>query len=156
MNPSIHIEQADVHDAAEILALQKLAYQSEAAIWNDYTILPLTQTLEEITVQFVDHVFIKVLENTRIIGSARAYQDEQGTCFIGRLIVHPDRQNQGIGKQIMCAVEQQFPTAQRFELFTGTKSERNLYLYQKLGYQPFREEALNETVTLVYLEKFPQ
>jgi hypothetical protein len=54
----------------------------------------------------------------------------------------------------MSAIEQRFPTAQRFELFTGTKSERNLYFYHKLGYRPFREEALNETVTLVYLEKF--
>jgi hypothetical protein len=39
------ITQAAAADAAEILALQKLAYQSEAAIYQDYSIPPLTQTL---------------------------------------------------------------------------------------------------------------
>ena len=41
------IEQASAEDAAEILALQKLAYRSEAELYDDYTIPPLTQTLEE-------------------------------------------------------------------------------------------------------------
>jgi hypothetical protein len=37
------IEKAQFEDLAEILSLQKLAYQSEAAICNDYTIPPLVQ-----------------------------------------------------------------------------------------------------------------
>ncbi len=43
------IEQATTLDAEEILALQKLAYVSEAEIYNDFTIQPLHQTLNEIT-----------------------------------------------------------------------------------------------------------
>jgi N-acetylglutamate synthase-like GNAT family acetyltransferase len=152
MNNHIVIEHALVEDAEEILALQKLAYQSEAAIVNDYTIPPLRQTLEEITAQFADNVFVKGVIDKKIIGSARAYQ-AQDTCFIGRVIVHPDSQNQGIGSQIMHAIENEFPEAQRFELFTGSKSERNLHFYQKLGYRIFKKEALNEKVELVFLEK---
>ena len=34
-------------DAAEILELQRIAYQSEAEIYNDYSIQPLTQSLEQ-------------------------------------------------------------------------------------------------------------
>ncbi|WP_198936768.1 hypothetical protein [Domibacillus epiphyticus] len=41
------IKQASNQDAEEILALTKLAYMSEAEIYNDYTIHPLTQTLEK-------------------------------------------------------------------------------------------------------------
>ncbi len=156
MNTEFSIEQATRGDAVDILALQKLAYQSEAAIWNDYTIPPLTQSLDEVTAQFNDHVFLKIVDEERIIGSVRASQDTQGTCYIGRVIVHPDHQNKGLGTRLLHAIENTFSTARRFELFTGTKSERNLYLYQKLGYRPFREEALNGTVRLVYLEKFPQ
>jgi len=37
---------------AEILSLQKLAYQSEAKLLNDYTIQPLTQTLIELQNEF--------------------------------------------------------------------------------------------------------
>jgi hypothetical protein len=51
----MHIEPATIQDADAILALQKLAYQSEAAIYADYTIPPLTQTLEELKAEFDDH-----------------------------------------------------------------------------------------------------
>lgn len=152
MDRDLVIEHAQIDDAVEILALQKLAYQSEAAIWNDYTIPPLTQTLEEIRTEFNDHCVLKVVSDGRIIGSVRAYQ-KQGTCCIGKLIVHPNFQNQGIGTKIMHAIEQEFSDVERFELFTGTKSERNLYLYHKLGYRPFKEVRLSEKVDLVYLEK---
>ena len=53
----------------------------------------------------------------------------------------------------MTAIEDSFGAARRFELFTGERSERNLHLYQKLGYRSFRSERLNERVTLVFLEK---
>jgi hypothetical protein len=53
----------------------------------------------------------------------------------------------------MTAIEDSFGAAQRYELFTGERSERNLHLYQKLGYKPFRSERLNEKVILVFLEK---
>lgn len=42
------ITAASPADAAAILALQKLAYQSEARLYNDFSIPPLLQTLEEL------------------------------------------------------------------------------------------------------------
>lgn len=53
----------------------------------------------------------------------------------------------------MREIETTFTTAQRFELFTGHKSEKNLFLYQKLGYTEFRKQEINEKLTLVFLEK---
>jgi GNAT superfamily N-acetyltransferase len=75
------------------------------------------------------------------------------TCFIGRLIVHPDFQNRGIGTRLLNEIEQTFSQAKRFELFTGDKSERNLYLYQKQGYRPFKTEMISDDLRLVFLEK---
>jgi ribosomal protein S18 acetylase RimI-like enzyme len=146
------IERASVEDAEEILALQKLAYQSEAAIYDDYTIPPLTQTLEEIRADFERQVFLKVSADRKIVGSVRAYE-QGGTCFVGRLIVHPDFQNRGIGTRLLNGVEETFDDAERFELFTGSRSEKNLYLYQKVGYTVFRSEELTDKVSLVFLEK---
>lgn len=146
------IEKAVTADAEEILSLQKLAYQAEAEIYDDFTIPPLKQTLEEIRKDFEAQVFLKAVENGRIIGSVRAFVRE-GTCHVGRLIVHPDFQNRGIGKQLMGSIEEVFKEARRFEIFTGHRSERNLYLYRKLGYRPFNSVKANETLILVYLEK---
>jgi GNAT superfamily N-acetyltransferase len=134
------------------LALQKLAYQSEAAIYQDYTIPPLMQTLDEITAAFYGRHFLKAVGAGRIQGSVRAHMD-QDTCHIGRLIVHPASQNRGLGTELMREIEACFPEARRYELFTGHLSSRNLYFYQKLGYLPVRREPVTEKLTMVFLEK---
>jgi ribosomal protein S18 acetylase RimI-like enzyme len=146
------IERATISDADEILILQKLAYRSEVEIYNDFNIPPLLQTLENIQEDFEKQFFLKAVIDGRIIGSVRAYQKEE-TCYIGRLIVHPDFQDKGIGKKLMNEIEKIFSTCHRFELFTGDRSERNLYLYQKLGYKIFKTANITDQTTIVYLEK---
>ena len=124
------IERAKIKDAKEILDLQKLAYESEAEIYNDYTILPLTQTLEGIRTDFESHVFLKASVDRRIIGSVRAHT-RQETCLIGRLIVHPDFQNQDIGTKLIAEIERYFSNiVMRFELFTGHEelSETSIFI----------------------------
>jgi len=146
------IERAGTGDAAEILALQKLAYQSEAAIYDDDTIAPLTQTLEEMEADLQEQVALKASVEGRIAGSVRGRVVDD-TCYVGRLIVHPDVQNRGLGTALLYAIERACPAARRFELFTGHCSARNLHLYHKLGYAPFKEERISERLTLVFLEK---
>lgn len=147
----MEITHAEITDAAEILALQKLAYQSEAAIYNDYEIPPLTQSLEGIRSQFADHTFLKAIEDGQIVGSVRARSDGQ-TCYIGRLIVHPDYQNRGIGSALLKEIER-IQKAERYELFTGSKSKRNLYFYNKHGYREFKTEDQTDKVKIVFLQK---
>lgn len=147
------VTHANVADAAEILELQKLAYQSEALIYNDWSIPPLTETLDEIEGAFTENTFLKICDSGRIIGSVRVSTREE-TCEIGRLIVHPDIQGKGIGTQLMLAVEAEFPTAKRFELFTGSKSIRNIRLYERLGYTIFCTKPLSDLVDLVFMEKY--
>jgi hypothetical protein len=87
----MEIERATISDAEEILSLQKLAYISEAEIYAGFNIPPLVQTLEELKDDFKNQLFLKVVIDSRTIGSVRAFAKE-GNCFIGRLIVHPDFQ----------------------------------------------------------------
>lgn len=75
------------------------------------------------------------------------------TCYIGRLIVHPDFQNQGIGTKLMKEIENKFSYCKKFELITGHKSEKNIKLYEKLNYNIYKMEKLTENLNLVYLEK---
>ena len=147
----MNIEKAEVKDLEEILSLQKLAYISEAEIYNDYSIPPLVQTLESLREEYGNKLILKAVINGKIVGSVRAYEDE-GTCYIGRLFVHPEYQNKGIGTQLMKCIEEKFKESKRFELFTGKKSIKNIYLYNKLGYKIVREERDNE-ITMVYMEK---
>ncbi len=145
------ITQANLFDAAEILALQKLAYHSEAARYNDYTLPPLTQTLTGIQADFAKMGVLKAVVDGQIVGSARGYEQAE-TCYIGRVIVHPDFQGRGIGKKLMDELEGRFAGVKRFELFTGHQSEIPLHIYRQRGYVEFKRQEL-ETHTLVYLEK---
>ncbi len=149
---TVPISDAVVADAAEILALQKLCYQSEAQLNGDFQIPPLLQDLAGMLADFAQQRILKAVFDGRIVGSVRACERE-GACHIGRVIVHPELQNRGLGTRLMAEIEARFPTVSRFELFTGQKSARNLYLYQKLGYVPFRHQSLSPQTTLVFLEK---
>lgn len=146
------IEKAEMKDLDEILILQKLAYQSEAELCNDYSIPPLTQTLESIKEDFSKMTILKAVEEGKIIGSVRAFEENEA-CHIGRLIVHPACQNRGIGKMLMQHIEGCFPSCRMFSLFTGKKSLKNSGFYGKLGYRSVKEEQVNEKLTLVYLDK---
>lgn len=143
---------AEPEDAGEILELQRIAYQSEAKLNDDFTIPPLTQTLSEIKAEFHTRTFLKAVRNGKIIGSVRAFADS-GTCHIGRLIVQPEFQGQGIGTRMMEKIEAAFPDVVRFELFTGIKSVHNIRLYKRLGYREYREMDISPKVRLVFLEK---
>jgi epoxyqueuosine reductase QueG len=138
-------------DLAEILALQKVAFRSEAEIYNNYAIAPLVQTLQELKEETAGCIILKVVEDRRFVGSVRAYVKD-GTCHIGKLIVHPDYRDKGIGKKLLQAAEKCFKGV-RYELFTGHLSTKNLALYQKLGYKSFRTEKIDDNLQFVYLEK---
>lgn len=148
------IEAATERDADEILVLQRLAYQSEAVLYDDWSIPPLTQTRAELEQELVVATCLKLCDSEgRIIGSVRAVMHEE-SCIIGRLIIHPEYQRQGLGTKLMTAIEETFPAAVRFELFTGNRSEGNIRFYKRLGYRIFRCQRLSPKVELVMLEKF--
>ncbi|MDR1145079.1 MAG: GNAT family N-acetyltransferase [Verrucomicrobiales bacterium] len=148
----MRITKANHGDLQEILALQYLAYQGESILYNNPNIPPLTQTLKDLEAEFKTGVFLKAIdENGHIIASVRAYSDN-GTLHIGKLIVRPDLQGQGIGTKLLKDIEQTCPH-KRYELFTGTKSERNIKLYERVGYVKFKERDMGDGLRFIYLCK---
>lgn len=59
---------------------------------------PLKQTLTDVENEFQKGIILKALDDDKtIIGSVRAFCDNE-TVYIGKLMVHPSKQGQGIGK----------------------------------------------------------
>lgn len=144
-------------DAAEVLDLQRLAYRSEADLYDNPAIPPLTQTLDELRAEYATHAVLKaVLKSVsgdgRIVGSVRARMDGDD-CLVGRLVVHPDFQGRGIGGRLLAAVEPWFPEAARYVLFTGHRSLSNLRFYERRGYARFAETPAGPGLVLIHLEK---
>lgn len=146
------ILKAEPEDAPAILALQKNAYLSEALIYDGIDLPPMTQTLEGMRQDMRIQTVLKAVADGRIVGSVRAEQ-ENGICKIGRLIVEPALQGKGLGTRLMAAIENAFPDADAWELFTGEKSVKNLKFYQRLGYKKSDAREVMPGLTLVFLTK---
>jgi ribosomal protein S18 acetylase RimI-like enzyme len=147
------IERAGISDAEEILMLQKRAYQSEDDLYPEFTIPPMEQTLDEIISEYEDHLFFKAIRDNRIVGSVRVSIIDSETCYMGRLIVDPDLQNQGIGTILMEEAEQIFSKYPRIVLMTGQRSKNNIKFYIKRGYKIFKIKSFNESLRFICLEK---
>jgi ribosomal protein S18 acetylase RimI-like enzyme len=146
------IERAKKEDLPEILALQKLAYRSEAEIYGNFEIQPLTQTLAQLQQEFETKIILKAVDRKEILGSVRGFISDK-TGFIEKLIVHPRCQKQGIGTALLAALEAKIQGTARFQLFTGHLSTGNIAFYQKKDYHEFKREKINEKLTFVWLEK---
>lgn len=146
------IKNVELIDLPSILELQKLCYQENAERYNDFKISPLVQTIDDLKEEFKHCIILKAEDDLKIIGSIRAFE-KNGTCYIGRIIVHPNCQNKGIGKKLMVEIENIFQKCLRFELFTGFKDRKNIYFYQKLGYRIFKTEKVTDNFDFIYLEK---
>lgn len=149
---NVVIERALVRDAEDILKLQYLCFQREAELYNDYTLPPLKQTLASLLFEYDTHLVLVARYGGEVVGSVRASLKDS-SCYVGRLIVHPRMQRQGIGSRLLQAVEREFQDVSRYELFTGTRSESNVRLYASCGYQPVRTEMLSPGVEIVLMEK---
>jgi ech hydrogenase subunit C len=168
--------QADKGDAPEILALQKIAYQSEAELYGDDSLPATQQTLQDMENDFervpdrvaalangqhaagdgrtkADQiVFLKAVVNGKIIGSVRGYALGE-TAYLRRMIVHPYFRRRGIGRRLLKEIENTFPDVKRFEAKTGHQSKRNLFQLSRGGYQVFRTEPFAPNINWVYLQK---
>lgn len=146
------IIRAGFEDLPEILKLQYLAYQSEAALFGSKDIPPLKETLEEVQEEYKKGTVLKlVTDEEEIIGSVRAYEKD-GTAYIGKLMVHPDHRCKGYGSMLLKEIEKYFP-GKRYELFTSTRSVDNIRLYEKNGYKIFDRKEIDAELVFVYMEK---
>ncbi|GAA2207020.1 GNAT family N-acetyltransferase [Nonomuraea monospora] len=148
------IERAEPADAGEILTLQRAAYLTEAQLYGDPYIPPLVESLEQVRKVIESALVLKALDGTRIVGAVRGRLS--GTaCLVGRLVVAPDRQGQGLGTALLRALHEAVPQAEAFDLFTGHLSEGNLRLYRRLGYRETSRERMDDHLTVVYLRRTP-
>ena len=156
MGMSVTISAAAVQDAEQIFRLQYLCFQSEAALYGNYRIDPLVQTLDSVREEVTrDCVFVARL-GEEVVGSVRGSVTEDGAAAIGKLCVHPRLQGHGIGARLLRAAETALAGqrgATRFRLHTGHRNEGNLRLYRKVGYETVGTSQGADGIPMIVLEK---
>ena len=86
------------------------------------------------------------------VGTVRGETIANGSVVVRRLAVLPEFRRHGLARTLMVALEDAYPQADRFELFTGAEAAGPIALYRSLGYTEF-EPAVKHDFPLVYLEK---
>ncbi|WP_413802350.1 GNAT family N-acetyltransferase [Streptomyces iranensis] len=156
MGMSVTISAATADDAEQILKLQYLCYQGEAELYGDFSIEPLTQSLDDLRAELSEGCVLVARLGAEVVGSVRGVVDDKGTAAIAKLIVHPRMQRHGLGGRLLAAIEERLSedrAAKRYRLFTGHRSEGNLRLYRRYGYAQVGTEEVNRRLSLVTLEK---
>jgi tRNA (guanine37-N1)-methyltransferase len=150
---AVRILPATAADAGEIHVLQLAGFLSEARLYDDYTLPPLTEDVADTADRLEHSVALKAVAGARIVGSVQLAVDGS-VGQIERLVVAPDWQGRGLGARLLRAAEQLAPSdVTSYTLNTGARSDRNLALYRKAGYRETGREAQTPKVDLVYLTK---
>ena len=131
----LDLRRATLADAAELLTLQRACWVQEAQANETLGIPALNETLAEVEAALADHDTRVARSAGRLVGSARGRLEGE-VWHIGRLMVAPDLQGRGIGRQLLAHIEQVAPPeAASYSLFTGSRSESNLRRYKRAGYR---------------------
>lgn len=130
-----------VADAGEVLTVQRAAYVTEAQAHGDLALPALVQPLPDLVDELAAPAVLGLGCRTtagRLVAAVRARVTSTPTASwaeIGRLVVVPDRQGQGLGTSLLTALEDHLPSdVAELRLFTGEYSTANLRLYRRLGY----------------------
>ncbi|WP_374215957.1 GNAT family N-acetyltransferase [Frankia sp. AiPs1] len=148
-------------DADQIVKLQYLCYQSEAELYGDHAIAPLTETVAELRGLLAAGgddgrrgdatVILVARRGWEVVAAVRGRLDGD-TCRVGRLITHPRLRRRGLASRLLAEIELRHPTAARFELFTGARSVDNIRLYTRCGYRETRR-AVDAGIEMMFLAK---
>ena len=130
------LRPATLADAGELLTLQRACWVQEQHANPGTRIPPLHEDLDDVVAWLGEWTTLLARSGGRLVAGVRGRLVDGTSWDVGRLMVAPDLQGRGLGRALLAAVEAAAPPeAERFVLFTGAGSARNLATYRKAGYR---------------------
>jgi ribosomal protein S18 acetylase RimI-like enzyme len=146
-------------DAGEALTVQYAAYLSEARRYRTTEIPPLRETVAELAADLQDTAVrgFGAWIGPRLVGSVRLRGECLGTgvgcAELARFSVAPDAQGHGIGRALMERAHGELAAGDVTWLVAGARSEENLRLYRRAGYEETGRLVDTAGVELLRLER---
>jgi tRNA (guanine37-N1)-methyltransferase len=135
---------ASPSDAGELLTLTRACWVQEGMANDSWEVPALNESLEQVRADLDTWTTWVLRSHGRLVASVRALLRGEGAeleWFIGRLMVAPDLQGQGLGRWVLERAEEAAPREARWlGLVTGALSEDNLRRYRRAGYRPAAEQ----------------
>jgi tRNA (guanine37-N1)-methyltransferase len=140
----LDVRVATPADAAELLVLQRACWVPEGRVSGSWTIPPLDESLEEVTAGIAAWTTYAVRTASaggppgRLVASVRGRvrPEDPAVWETGRLMVAPDLQGRGLGRELLALAEAAAPASvTTLWVNTGAVSEGNQRRYTRAGYR---------------------
>ena len=146
------IEIATIDDVPELMTLHDKAFFAIAAEVNWLDAPGLKESLEQAREDFPKYTTLKMLSDEgKIVGSVRG-RVEDGSLYIGRLMVLPECQGRGYGKFLFREIQKIMPH-NRVWLFTCGEVQRTVSFYEREGFRTFHTDHFENNHTWISMEK---
>ncbi len=142
----LDVRVATPADAAELLVLQRACWVREGlAAQGRWVVPPLVEELDDVVAGLGEWTTYAVRARLtdgspgRLVGSVRGrVRPVDHTCWeVGRLMVAPDLQGRGLGRELLALGESPAPSSvTAYWLTTGILEEGNQRFYKRAGYRP--------------------
>ena len=140
----LDVRLATPADAAELLVLQRACWAPEGLASGDWVVPPLAETLEEVRAAVGEWPTYAVRTASvegglgRLVGSVRGRvrTGDPAVWETTRLMVAPDLQGRGLGRELLALSEAAAPASvTTFWLTTGVVAAQNQRFYRRAGYR---------------------
>ncbi len=127
-------------DAGELFTLQRACWLQEAIANDSVSGIPaLHESLDDVVAWIESWTTFVVRSSGRLVGAARGRLEGppgDQAWSLGRIMVAPDLQGRGLGRQLLEHIQNVAPpAATSYVLFTGHQSQGNIAMYRKAGFR---------------------
>lgn len=149
----VKIELATIEDVPALLDLQRKAFGPicEDLGWDDAPIL--SERLEQVYEEFAKCTTMKVQNQDGVVIGSVFGRLENDSLYIGRLMVLPEYQQNGIGKRLFREIQSRIPHHHAW-LCTCQQVRPPYEFYLREGFKPYKSEQVGSGLTWVYMEKY--
>ena len=149
----MQIQTATINDVPDILELQHKAFLPVGEVLNWLDAPNITETIETALEAFPNFTVLKmVVDDGKIVGSVRGKVDD-GSLFIGRLMVLPEYQRNGYAKELLHKIQEVLPH-NRVWLETTSDITSTYTFYEREGFRTFKTEHFDNGVSWVSMAKW--
>lgn len=140
---------SNVDEIKRVFQIQQRAYSVEAKILETDSFFPLQETLEEFRIT-TDEGYVAIFDS-KIVG-ALFLEKSKESILISKLVIDPNFFRKGCAKALIENVLNLYPNLE-FQVGTGAANTPAIQLYQKFGFEIFKQELVDGNLKVVKLRK---
>ena len=146
------IEIATIEDVPELMELHDKAFFAIAAEVDWLDAPGLKESLGQACEDFPKYMTLKMLSDEgKIVGSVRG-RVEDGSLYIGRLMVLPECQGKGYGRILLRKIQSVLPHSRAW-LDTSGDVPETVSFYEREGFRTFESKRFENGVSWIFMEK---